>query len=598
MKSFHPPDLSQVKRLVFDTETTGVDWKKDKVVGYVLCWGPRPDEVVYLPVRHLAGGNLPDGGVERWIRELLRRSDLHVINHSLKFDLHMGANHGIQVNGTLECTQVNEALIDENLGKYNLEDTAKRYPGVPEKRGDALYAFLASRFGGSADRKSQISNLCKAPGDQPLVRDYSCGDGTTTWHLAMAQGKSLDAEGLQTVWGVECRVIRTLFGMERRGVRIDQEALVLLRKKLEKMQREAEKALPKNFNVRSSPQIHELYKKNGVSVVPLTDKENPSFTEAWLNTNELGRKIVSVRKITNIINSFIDPILERHLHNGRVHTNFNQLKQDEYGVVTGRLSSDGPNLQQVPKRDKRFAPLFRRVFLPERGHKWSNDDYNQQEYRIFAEYLGSRILLDGYMADPPIDMHTNIAQMLKVERDPTAKRMNFGLINGMGVKKLAKSLDVSLNQALIWWNAYDRMVPEARKYLKAAEYWAKQRGWVRTKLHRRRRFPNPHFAHKAGNNIVQGTAADITKLKMVEIDEYFREMRAESCMLLQVHDELDWSMALDEDSIDAGARAIMCSFGEKDLIQLSVPMTVDWHHGKNWGEATFPDHEWGKDGLK
>lgn len=583
------PNLDESKLVVFDTETTGVDWKKDKVIGYVLCWGPSNKDVAYYPVRHEGGGNVDVDQVESWLSKLFKRPDLRVINHSIKFDLHMAANHGIKIMGPVECTQVNAALIDENVGYFNLDACAKRLD-IPQKKGNELYKWLASTLGGGPDRKSQMGNLFKVAGNHPLVMEYAMGDGTTTWHLRNRQVVDIEAQNLNLVWGVECRVTKTLFNMERVGIRIDEGELVMLRKKLEKMGHEALKVLPKDLNVRSSSQIRELYKREGITAFKTTDKGNPSFTEKWLSTNELGQKIVLVRKITNIINTFIDPMLEIHIYKGRVHTNFNQLKQDEYGTVTGRLSSSDPNLQQIPKRDKKLAPLFRRVFLPEKGHKWSSNDYSQQEYRIFAEYLGSKALMNGYLANPPIDMHTNIAKMLNVERDPTAKRMNFGLINGMGAPSLAEFLNISLIEAKRYWEMYDRMVPEAKKFLKSAEYWARQRGWVRTKLFRRRRFPDKRFAHKAGNNIVQGTAADMTKLKMVEIDEFFREtLGAGSRLLLQVHDELSWSVAPGEEHLDEKSIKMMQSFGEKDLITMILPMPVDHNLGRNWSEATFPD---------
>jgi DNA polymerase-1 len=248
-------------------------------------------------------------------------------------------------------------------------------------------------------------------------------------------------------------------------------------------------------------------------------------------------------------------------------------------------------MQQVPKRDQDLAPLFRMLFLPEEGHQWLAADYNQQEYRIFAEYLNNQRLIDGYLADPPVDIHSNVAEMLGVERDPTAKRMNFGLINGMGPVKLAGHLGISIAQAKGFWAAYDQNLPEARQFLRAAESYAQERGWVRTKLYRRRRFPDRRFAHKAGNSIIQGTAADCTKSKMVEVDEYLASEKAESKLLLSVHDELDLSVAPDEEKVVKRCVEIMEAFGPEDLIQFKVPMRVDAKESSDWGRASFPKFE-------
>ena len=211
---------------------------------------------------------------------------------------------------------------------------------------------------------------------------------------------------------------------------------------------------------------------------------------------------------------------------------------------------------------------------------------------MFTDYSGAKILIDGYKSIPPIDIHTNIAQLLNVERDPTAKRINFGLLNGMGVKKLAVSLFLSLQEAQRIHKKYDQMVPEAKGFLRLAETYARKRGWVRTKLGRRRHFPDWRIAHKAGNSIVQGTAADMTKLKMVEIDEFFERNGASSYLSLQVHDELDWFTAKGEEKVTAEARRIMTSFGPNDVIQFKVPMTLDSHQAPDWGRASFPDYKW------
>jgi DNA polymerase-1 len=584
------PNLNESRLVIVDCETTGVDWKRDQAVGYVVCVGPSMEDVWYLPVRHQGGGNLDAEQVERWLSKLLSDPARKVANHNLKFDLHMMANQGIAAAGPLECTQVNAALLDENAKSFSLDALAQTY-NLPYGKETKLYEYLAGVFGGEPDKK-QASNIHKLSGEDPNVVQYAKMDGLATWHLLDAQQIQLDNQELRPVWNVECRALRTLFRMERRGVVVDEAKLDWLDKYLDKVLQRAESALPKGFNVRSGPQVLELMKRHGVTGWPVTAKGNASFPESWLETNDPGRRVIAVRKITNLKNSFINPLRERHLVNGRVHTTYNQLKQDEYGVVTGRLSSSNPNLQQVPKRDKILAPLFRQIFLPEPGHRWRMNDYSQQEFRVFADYTGASLLIDGYNSDPPVDIHTTVARLLNVERDPTAKRTNLGLVYGMGKRKLAVSLGISEEEATRIWNTYDQMIPEARKFLKAAEYWARARGWVRTKLYRRRRFPDRDLAHKAGNSIIQGTSADITKLKMVEVDEYFQSEKADSCLMLQVHDELDWSSPEGEEVHDAEARRIMGSFGEKDAIQMRVKMEVEHHEEEDWGRATFPNYAW------
>lgn len=597
MRSFNPPNLSNAREIVYDTETDGLDWKKNKVVGYVLTWGPRPDETTYFPVRHAGGG--PENGnydpqqVESWLRTLAARPDILWTGHHMKFDLHMSENHGIKFAGRVNCTQVNAALIDETQGRYSLDFCAKKY-GVTEKKGDKLYARLATLFGGPPERK-QMEHFHKLRGDDILAVDYAAGDGTSTWEVWQKQKELLAHDNLGRVHDLECRVIRTLQRMERRGVPIDEERYQEVRALVAQMIDKAAAQFPKDFNARSNKQMRDFMESKGHTDWPLTPKGAPSFKEEWLETFPLGKDIIRLRKYRNLMSTFLDGQIDAHIHNGRVHTTFNQLKMDDYGTVTGRLSSSDPNLQQVTKRDKEIAPIYRSIFHAGPGHMWSANDYMQQEYVVFAHYANSAALIAGYAAEPPVDMHGMVAQMMSVERDPTAKRLNLGKLYGMGVAKLARSLKISESEAKKLSQLWDDTVPEAKGFLKTAEAVAKKRyipnagidGWVCTLLGRRRRL-SWDIHHKAGNAIIQMCSADITKLKMVEIDEHFEKHGDTHQLILQVHDELDWLVPDGADPvIQEEALRIMQDFSEGQPIHLRARLRVDSSMGRNWGEATF-----------
>jgi DNA polymerase-1 len=584
------PNLSAAKTLVVDTETNGVQWKRCHVVGYVLTWGPSPDETGYWPVRHEGGGNVKDPeAVERWVRDQMKRQDVTKVGHFLKFDMHMMLNHQITLEGPLSCTMVTAALLDEGAGRYGLDAVAQRIKGVPLKKGEDLYKEIYEKFKdeGCKPGRDAMAMFYKMPGDNFNVVDYSAGDGTTTWHVHQWQMQQVVEEELQRVYDVECRNLRVLLMMERRGVRVDEERLLGLEKYMNKRVAEIRKSLPKDFNPRSSTDMKKLMAKHE-SKWMMTKAGNPSFTEKWLETVPEGRNIIMLRKATNMLNSFILPLKEEHIFNGRVHTTFNQLKMDDYGTVTGRLSSSDPNMQQVPKRDKLLAPLFRSVFRCDPGYVWSANDYSQQEYRVFAHYTQNEMLIKGYSSNPPVDIHQVVADLCGVGRDPTAKRINLGKLYGMGLPKLALSLDISLEEAQRIDRKYKQMIPESKDFLKYCERKAKNNGYVKSLLGRRRRFPDPSFAHKAGNAVIAMGSADITKLKMAEIDEFFAQA-GEGQMLLQVHDELDWQIPDTKDGkkLDAKASKIMQSFTKDDKIELSLPLTTDAHHGDDWSEATF-----------
>ena len=598
--------LKDSKMVVFDVETSGLDWKRNGAVGYVLTFSENPKESFYVPVRHGGGGNCPTGSAPMsssidWMEEpsvfekelasvlVSRGKDLRVIGHNLKFDMHMSMNHGIDLSkNSVECTMVNESLIDENAGRYSL-DASSRRRGVGSKLGDELYEHMANKFGGDITAKAQMGSFWKLAGDDPFGYVYAATDGTVTWNLRKEQHRQLEAQELMRVWGMECRTTRTLFRTERRGIRVDQNEMGRVDEQISTKMREAEENLPVDFNVRSPKQIRAYLESVGRTDWPKTDKGNPSFKEDWLSTFEHGNYIVNKRSLKTLMDSFVTP-LKTHAESGRVHTEFNQTKSDDYGTVTGRLSSAKPNMQQIPKRKKEIAEIFRAVFTPDDGYIWSSNDYVQQELVVFTEYSGAESMMRGYNSNPPIDGHSTVAEMLGVERDPTAKRMNLGMLYGMGSKALAGHLGVSVKEAKDYIDLYNRRIPEAKQFLKFSEQRARARGWVKTKLGRRRRFPDPRFAHKAGNSVIQGSSADITKLKMAQIDEYF-ESEGDIChLLLQVHDELDWQFPKGAKGKKQNKEAmrIMQDFSEGSELWLKrVPLAIENRTGKNWAIATF-----------
>lgn len=587
--------------ITYDTETSGLDWKRDHVCGYVLTVGPAPDDTFYLPVRHKGGGNIPDGltpngeaypathphYVEHELRAIAKDPNKKWIGHHLKFDMHMSANHGVMLEGPLECTQVNSALIDENAGT-SLDACCQR-AGVEAKKGQAIYDHLAQKFGGTATRE-QMGSFHRLAGDDSVAVGYATGDGTSTFQLHAWQQPELDKQELRLVQSVENRAIRTLFRMERHGVRIDEARLEWLEGEIKRKLDEALRVLPKDFNAKAPSQVRKWMEENEVTDWPTTQPSKlfphgqPSFPEEWLLNSEPGRQIVAVRKLSTLTSSFVNPMKERHLFNGRVYANINQLATDEYGVVTGRLSYNDPNLQQVPKRDKIIAPLFRSIFVSEEGHLWYVNDYYQQDLVVFAHYTKAAKIIEGYRQEPPVDIHQTVAGWLDVERDPTAKRMNLGMLNGMGMDKLAKKIGCSIDVARGHVMNYDHNFPEAKIFRRGAEAVAKERGYVFTLLKRRRHLAH-HIAHKAGSSIVQGGSADLTKLKMVECDEYLRSENKDAAVLVQIHDDIGITSG-DPEAVEECKR-IMCAFGPDDVIKLSLPMRVDAGVGKNWAEATF-----------
>jgi DNA polymerase-1 len=615
--------IVEQKVITYDTETSGLDWQRNHIVAYVIK--PVDCPSYYVPVRHAGGGNVPGCRVpttaDGW------RGDLHPfelalakaarssatkrwVGHFLDFDLKFTSRAGIDLVGDLEDSWINFSLLDENQPFFSL-DAAARWCEVQLKKGDDLYPHIAEVLGEKLTKnpRDMMGHYWRMPGNDPLVVEYGAGDGVTTEQVWAAQQQYLDEDSsfekpdgtivdrsLRKVWGVECRLIRTIHRMTSFGIRIDEDELARVDQSwLDEINR-LKQSFPAGFKSNAPSQMKELLGKYLDD--PSWPRTSPSkrfpngqlqFNEKALSRVPEGQAILDIRKLEHARDTFSGPLRDKHLWNGRVHCSFNQMKKDDYGTVTGRLSSSNPNLQQVPKRDKKIGRPYRRAFLPEEGHLWCANDYRQQEYVIFADYTQEPTLVAGYTQEPPVDIHQSVADMLGVERDPTAKRMNLGMLYGMGKDSLAGHLQVPMAQAMKWRDEYHKRFPGSKDFLKGAEVTAKRRGFVFTYLGRRRRFPDPRFAYKAGNSIIQGSSADVTKAKMVEVDDYFASEGDYCRLMLQIHDSLDWDQPKGEkgDKQTAEAIRIMRSFGKDDLIQISVPMRTDSTTGDNWSEATY-----------
>ena len=596
------PNLDHYKDIVVDVETDGLDWRKTRAVGFVITVGPTKNETWYFPTRHAQGGNCDHRKITDWIKDkIASREDVRLIGHHFKFDLHYLANEGIEFRSkSLECTMVNAAILNENAGKYDLESCAERM-GVTPKKGEVMYKHLATLFDGEPNKK-QMANFWRTAGDDPVVNEYASGDGISTWQLWQEQQKAIGEQDLWQVHLLECKVLRTLFRMERIGIRIDVDKMKELKLQLGYKYAKTIKEFTKDFNPRSPIQMKTLMEKYRQTNWPMTAPSKkfptgqPSFPEEWLKTHVIGRKVISSRKLSHMLSTFIDPVLERHEHRGRIHTTYNQLKMDDYGVVSGRLSSSQPNLTGIPKRDKTYAPMLRDTFLPERGCLWSSNDYQQQEFVVFAHYSKAKALVEGYKAEPPIDAHQVVANKMNVERNPTGKRLNLAQVYGQGITALSSHLGITEAEGKKLSQEYHTLFPEARQLYSKAQTTARNRGYIKTISGRRRRFPNKNHCWTAMNQLIQGSSADITKQKMVEVDEFFESEGGKAQLQLQIHDDLNWSYpdnpqgkALNDHAIE-----IMQSFGEKDAITLDVPLRVDHESGDSWGMATFP--KWRRDG--
>lgn len=598
--------VRESKELAYDTETSGVDWKKNSPVGYVTS---NSEVSVYIPIRHGGGGNLAAPGVlpmktaedkgllvhpyEKALAEAFNernRLGYKTVGHNIKFDAHFSANAEIMLGRNLEDTMNSQALLDEFSYSYSLDSCAASH-GVQAKKGEPLYEELAKRFGGKAD-KGQMANYWRIEGNNPIAVDYAEGDGITTIGLWKAQQPRIEEDGLRQIHDLEQQLIWTIFKMERRGIKVDQPRLHEVRKAVGDRIVAATRALPLDYNSQSNPQTHKLMEEAGYTDWPVTPSGNPSFPEKWLKKNPIGKAIVEKRKMQTLENRYIRPILESHLFNGRVHTNLSQLKGDEYGTITGRFACNDPNLQAIHKRDKELGRLFRSIYVADEGYDFYEGDYSQCEPRLFAHYSEDSNLVQGYNSSPFKDVHQIVAEMFNVERDPTAKRMNMGIFTGMYPEAFADHMGWDIEFARMKWDQWFELFPGIRKFQDLAKQTMKRRGYVKTLLGRRCRLDHARFAYRATSRIIQGGNADILKYKMLEMDKFCEAIGEETIhLLMTVHDSLNWQAKQ-----GIGKTIIEDFIYIMEAVQISpfnliVPFVVDWKAGPNWAIATYGEEK-------
>ena len=602
------PNLENATEIAIDLEThdpnlktTGAGWavKKGKVIGVALAvdgWQG------YFPLAHPGGGNFDEKVFKRQLQKIL---DLPCdkIFHNAIYDVGWLSAMGLEVSGRICDTMIAAPLLDENRRNYSLKEIAQEYTG--ETKSEAGLYEAAKDFG--VDAKAEMHLL-----PAMYVGPYAEQDAAVTlklWHVLKVE---LIKQELTSVFNLETELLPILFHMKRKGVRVDIE-------KAERVKAE--------FKAGEKKILESLYKKCGFEVeilAPLSiakafDKLNisynrtptglPSFDKNFLSTHShpFAKQIVEAREINKAYTTFIDSIL-KHSHKGRIHADVNQLRSDTGGTISGRLSMQNPNLQQIPARNPKISPKIRSLFIPEEGEKWGIFDYSQQEPRLLVHYgaiISDRIelegvapLVDGY-TNEDIDFHQAVANMANIDRKQ-AKTINLGMMYGMGKGKLMSELGLDKDDIDTVFKQYHSTVPFVKELTDKTMRRAGEKGYIRTILGRKCRFhlwePN-HFGvhkalpqaqaeveyggmnrikrawtYKALNRLIQGSAADQTKMAMVKL------YREGFLPLIQVHDELDMSFSSEEEKkkiIEVMEHAL----------ELRVPSKVDAEIGPSWGEA-------------
>ena len=601
------PDLSAATEIAIDLETCdpnmesmGPGWprKDGYIVGYAVAvdgWKG------YFPIAHQGGGNLDERIVNRWMKKVLELP-CDKIMHNAAYDLGWLRASGFTVNGDIYDTMIAAPLIDENRYSYALNSLGFDY--LKETKSEQGLKDAASDFGVHAKKE-----LWKLPA--MYVGAYAEQDAALTlklWHHLKALIKK---EEVESIFNLEIGLLPVLIDLTYQGIRFDRpkcEQLIddFKHKELEHI-KNIKSLSGERVDIWAAASIAKAFDKLGLAY-PKTATGLPSFTKTFLDSHEhpVAKLIVEAREFNKTHGTFLEPYLRHSAKDGRIHPHINQMRSEDGGTVTGRLSMNNPNLQQVPARHEIIGPLVRSLFLPEEGQLWAANDFSSQEPRLLVHYAtlldlpGAERMADAYRNDPNTDFHQMVADMAGIKRK-AAKTIGLGLMYGMGKQKLADSLDLPLDEAAELIGTFHSKVPFLRgtidSVMRRIEHPASG-GSIRTLLGRKCRFPlwepveyginkalpreqavveyGPRIkramTYKGLNRLIQGSAADQTKAGMLALH------KAGFRILLQVHDEVAVSVQ-DKDAALEAARIM------KEAVSLEVPSKVDTELGPSWGEA-------------
>ena len=607
----HFPDLTGCDRIAIDLETRdpnikslGPGWCRDDgyIIGVAISAG---DFVGYFPIRHESGENFSEKKVFAWLKKQMETPNIEKVMHNAMYDLGWLRWAGIEVQGKIIDTMIAAPLLNENRLYYNLDSLAREYLG--ERKDEKVLKAAANAFG--VDPKGGMWRL-----PSHFVGPYAEQDAAVTMRLWDRLRADIIQDECTGIFELETSLLPVLLDMKSRGVRVDIDKAEQVQKELKSRETQLLAEIKDLTQVTVEPwvatSIAKAFDAVGLPYNRTEKTDAPAFTKQFLANHEhpLAQKIVRLREFNKANTTFIETILE-HSHNGRIHCDFNPLRSDDGGTVTGRFSSSNPNLQQIPARDPEIKAMIRGLFIPEEGCKWGSFDYASQEPRWLAHYCST---LKGANRHPQIDdvvamyhagnadFHQMVADIAGISRKQ-AKTVNLGIMYGMGRGKLAGVMDITEDEAKELLGQYHEKVPFVKGIADMTTRRAEDVGHIRTWLGRKCRFdmwqpksygfhkPLPleaaakeyggraaikrAFTYKALNRLIQGSSADQTKKAMV--DCYSEGLLP----MLTVHDELCFNIESQQQADRITEIMTTC------VPNLNIPFEVDAAIVDNWGEV-------------
>jgi DNA polymerase-1 len=582
--------LAAAPLVSFDTETDSLDYMRAQIVG--VSFAVAPGEAAYVPLGHDYAGaphQLDRTKVLAALKPVLEDRTKAKLGHHLKFDAHVLANYGVALNGQRFDSMLESYVLNSVATRHDMDSSAVRYLGVKTIQFEELT--------GKGAKKITFNQV-----DVDRAAEYSAEDADITLQLHQAIWPQIEAlPALKFVYeNIEQPLVPVLFRMERAGVLVDRALLKAqsteLASRVLELQSEAHKEAGGVFNVDSPKQLQEiLFGKLGIPVMRKTPTGQPSTAEDVLEelaeSHRLPKLILEYRGMAKLKSTYTDNLpLQINPDTGRIHTSYHQAV-----AATGRLSSQDPNLQNIPIRTHEGRRI-RQAFIAPPGHSLVAADYSQIELRIMAHLSGDASLLRAFAEDRDVhqataaEVFSTPLEQVSAEQRRSAKAINFGLMYGMSAFGLARQLGIGRGDAQKYMDLYFERYPGVRRYMEETRRQARETGFVETVFGRRLYLPEiqsrnaalRQYAERSAINApMQGTAADIIKRAMIEVDSWLQSSRIPARLIMQVHDELVLEVADEAVEILVGqTRTHMIRAAD-----LSIPLKVDVGVGRNWDEA-------------
>lgn len=572
------------KILSLDTETTSTNPMEAELVGLSFTVEPKKAFYVPVPANREEAVNLV-----KIFKPLYENEEIVKVGQNIKYDMEVLRNYGIELKGPMFDTMIAHYVLQPEL-RHNMDYMAEVYLNYQT-------IHIEELIGERGKNQKNMRDL--SPTD---IYEYACEDADITLQLKNALEPKLKEAGVADLfYQMEMPLVNVLAEMEMNGVRIDTETLKEtsenFTKRMLDLEHQIHELAGESFNVSSPKQVGDiLFGKLQIAEKPKKTKTGQFVTseeelQKYAAGNEIVTLILDYRGLKKLLGTYVDALPKLiNPRTGHIHTSFNQTV-----TATGRLSSSDPNLQNIPVRGEDGKEI-RKCFIPEDGCLFFSADYSQIELRVMAHLSGDKHMIEAF--EHGYDIHAATAakiygkDMKDVTRDERtkAKRANFGIIYGITVFGLAERLGIDRNEAKQLIDGYFTTFPQVYDYMEQAKATAREQGYVETFFHRLRYLPDINsrnatvrgFAERnAINAPIQGSAADIIKVAMIRIYKRFKRENIQSKMILQVHDELNFSVLPEEK--EQVERIVMEEM--QNAYPLRVPLIADGGWGKNWLEA-------------